>query len=134
MHHIAWAGTFSKEMAKLVLNRDLNQLLVQDKRGLCPLEYVRKEQWGDWIGLLRESMDVYWPIDQHSRPKTPFPRDFRGLQLQDPENAVSSDLAFRIAAGTITPEQVDGMELSARKAYQNPVPEEKYQLFANLRQ
>ena len=132
LHHIAWAGTFSGEAAKLVLNHDLQQLLVQDKRGMCPLQYTRKEQWTDWIALLRESMDVYWPIsnDPQKRPQTLFPRDCRGPHLPDPENAVSTELAFHVAAGTISPEEVKAMDMETRKNYRKPVPEAQYQLFA----
>lgn len=105
LHSLAWAGNFSAPMAKVILDVDLNQLLIQDKRGQCPLECVRKEHWNEWISFLRENMDVYWPIS-HNRPARQLPRDTRmGSTLPDPRSALSPEIAVKLAAGEITPEE-----------------------------
>lgn len=105
LHSLTWAGEFSEPMAKVILDADLNQLLISDKRGQCPLECVRKDKWNEWISFLRERMDDYWPIS-HNRPTRQLPRDTRiGSTLPDPMSALSPEVAVKLASGEITPEE-----------------------------
>lgn len=103
LHNLAWASRFSGPMAKVILDYDLHQVLLEDKRGQCPLEYVRQDKWGEWISFLRANMDVYWPVS-YDRPIKPLPRDFRNGSVADPMPALSTDLAVKISSGEVSPE------------------------------
>jgi hypothetical protein len=105
LHHIACSGGFSKEIVKIILDHDLNQLLVEDNMHKCPLEYVRKELWADWCSFLRGVIDVYWPLGGE-RQVASLPKDSRGGPIADPPNAISVDLASKVASGEISPDQV----------------------------
>lgn len=104
LHNLAWAGKFSAPMTKVILDGDLNQILIADKRGQCPLEYVQRGKWGEWIAFLKEHMDMYWPVSR-DRPTRPLPRESRMGPVADPMSAVSSDLAVKISSGEISPDE-----------------------------
>ena len=133
LHHVAWAGTFSKLIIKSILDQDLHQLLVQDKQGKCALEYVRKERFPDWLAFLKESLNTYWPLDKSISPllATTLPRE-RG-PAPDPVEAVSVELATQVAMGKISVEEVAMMDGPTRKCFNKPPPEQKFTLFgANM--
>jgi len=121
LHNLAWASQFSGPMAKVILDTDLHQLLLEDKRGQCPLEYVRQDKWGEWISFLRANMDEYWPVSR-DRPIKPLPRDFRNGPVADPMQALPTDYAVKISSGEISPED-------AVKQSQPPTPTPGFSLF-----
>jgi len=117
MHHCAWAGELSREIAEAILERDPLQLFIEDKRGQTPMEYVRSNVMGDWIDFLEEMAPKFWPrggaIAKLTRPKDSRPDG----TLPDPENALSPGLAAMISSGHITPEQYSKMDDATKKQY-----------------
>ena len=112
LHACAWAGDFCSQTAELILNTNTSQILVQDNRGQCPLEYVRKEQWPEWISFLRRMMDTYWPIGGN----VPVLPPAREVKREMPE--ISLELAKGIASGQVSTDVVASMDSSTRKYYQ----------------
>lgn len=112
LHCVAWAGDFCSQSAELILNMNRNQILVQDNRGQCPLEYVRKEQWREWISFLRRVMDTYWPID--GNPQLQPAKEVKREQVPE----ISLELAKAVASGQISTDVVASMDNSTRKYYQ----------------
>jgi ankyrin repeat protein len=120
LHNVAWAGEFSERMVKLILDHDLLQLMVQDKQGKCALEYVRKEHYQHWITFLKETLDVYWPLDKNlSQLMTAMLPLERG-PLPDPISPLSVDLASQVAAGKISVDEVAKMDYAMRRSYKLP--------------
>lgn len=117
LHNLAWSGQFSATMAKVILDCDLNQLLIEDNRGQCPLEYVRRGHWDDWIAFLKDNVDTYWPLSM-DRPRRSLPRYSRQYNdagraiIADPMSAVPPSLAARIASGEISTEEA--MRMTSR--------------------
>mmetsp|Transcript_40847 Transcript_40847/g.57442 ORF Transcript_40847/g.57442 Transcript_40847/m.57442 type:complete len:504 (+) Transcript_40847:36-1547(+) len=134
LHNVAWATTFSKAMVKAILDCDLNQLLVHDKQGQCPLEYVRKSQWEFWNCFLKEAADRYWPLSRSSKNVGTWPKDSRpGNTLPDPAGSVPAEVAFMVSDGSMTPDQVRNLDAATLKTYGNSVPVPKYEPFKNFR-
>lgn len=110
LHNLAWSGQFSSAMAKIIMDSDLNQLLIEDDRGQCPLEYVRRGHWDEWICFLKDNVDIYWPLSM-DRPRRSLPRYSRQYNdagraiIADPMSAVPPSLAARIASGEISTEE-----------------------------
>jgi len=129
LHHLAWSGKFSKQMIQSILDRDLLQLLVQDKQGKCALEYVRKEHFTKWINFLKESIDTYWPIDKSMSPllTATLPKE-RGSVTARVES-LSVALAAKVAMGRISLEEVAKMDASARKAFSDSPKPQQFTLF-----
>ena len=111
LHCVAWAGEFCTQSAELILDTDTSQILVEDKRGQCPLEYVRKEQWPEWIDFLRRKMDTYWPIG--AEPMIPVPKESKRERVR----AISLELVAAVASGAMSPDVVAGMDESTRLLY-----------------
>jgi len=111
LHCVAWAGEFCKESAQLILDSSTNQILVEDNRGQCPLEYVRKEQWPEWIDFLRTKMDTYWPID--GKPVLPPSKETK----REGAAVLSLELARAVASGSMSPEEVAAMDEATRMYY-----------------
>jgi hypothetical protein len=104
LHHCCWASTFSRPIVDAILERDPIQLMIEDKHGQTPLEYVRADLASDWIEYLEANIYKYWgtKVPQLSSPKPNRP----GGTLPDPQNAIPVNLASLVSAGKITPEQV----------------------------
>jgi hypothetical protein len=104
LHHCCWASTFSRPIVDAILERDPIQLMIEDKHGQTPLEYVRTDLASDWIEYLEANIYNYWgsTVPQLSSPKPNRP----GGTLPDPQNSIPVNLASLVSAGKITPEQV----------------------------
>jgi hypothetical protein len=111
LHCVAWAGEFCRESAELILNTNTNMILVEDNHGQCPLEYVRKELWPEWINFLRTKMDTYWPID--GQPMLPSTQTAKRKQVPE----ISLELASAVASGAVTPDAVAAMDATTRRYY-----------------
>lgn len=61
MHDVCWRVRPAFDIVSLLLNHDLTMLLVQDRRGSFPLDYVNSRQWRDWCRYLDSIKDQYWP-------------------------------------------------------------------------
>ncbi|KAI2501362.1 hypothetical protein MHU86_13098 [Fragilaria crotonensis] len=110
LHHLAWAGKFSDQMARGILERDPIQVLMEDKQGKCPMECVRRDQWPAWIEFLKENMDSFWPESKAAEAMMiVIPRSG---PVADPLSALSPSLAQQVAAGSVSPE--DAVQMKCR--------------------
>jgi hypothetical protein len=117
MHHCCWASEFCPDIASCILQTDLQQLFMEDKRGQTPLEYVRPEQAPDWINYLEDNANKLFPPGGQLPPIVSLKQARINGYLQDPPNALSVPLAKAISSGTLTPEALDGMDADAREQY-----------------
>lgn len=118
LHHAAWASTFSSVIVHAILKRDPSQAFLEDNRGQTPLEYVRPSLVSQWISFLDEHKDEFWPMGGDANMVTSNPPKRRDLQLADPPNALSVDLAGLVSSGVVEPAQVAAMDELTRRTYQ----------------
>jgi hypothetical protein len=116
LHHSAWADTFSPNIAHGILQRDPIQLFLEDSAGRTPLEYVPPKLSSQWIAFLENRKEELFPVN--GPPLAVTKRQY--LQLPDPANAISVDLARLISAGHVQPEQVAAMDEFTRKTWKMP--------------
>lgn len=62
MHDVCWRARPAFDIVSLLLNHDLSMLLVQDRFGAVPLDYVNSRQWKEWRRYLDSIKDQYWPV------------------------------------------------------------------------
>lgn len=117
LHHCCWASTFSREIAEIILQVDWKQLLIEDKRGQTPLEYVRPEQADDWIEFLEENQDLYFPRGGAIPPVVNLKETRPDGYLPDPPNALPVQLATAVSAGQLTPDEVDNLSPEMRSRF-----------------
>ncbi|CAJ1955127.1 unnamed protein product [Cylindrotheca closterium] len=112
LHHCCWASSFCRPIVDAILERDPMQLMIEDKRGQTPLEYVRADLASDWIHYLESSLHKYWgnTIPTLSSPKAKRPSG----TLPDPPNAMPVNLAAMVSSGKLLPAQVIPM-IKSRK-------------------
>lgn len=60
-HDAAWQGEPNMELVEMILLKCPDLLLIADKRGFTPLQYVRKAQWPAWNELLKKSKNKILP-------------------------------------------------------------------------
>ena len=110
LHHCCWASDFSAEIAKTIIDRDWQQLFMEDKRGQTPLEYVRESRAGEWITFLETHCDEFWPVGGQPPVVVKSLKEERADgALPDPDVCLPVPLAAAVSAGKVTPEQVRGM-------------------------
>jgi ankyrin repeat protein len=105
LHHCCWASEFSPEIAELILKRDWLQLLIEDKRGQTPLEYMRPDTAGDWILFLESLTESLFPIGDCVPPLESLKELRPDGVVPDPPNALPSKLAEAVSSGHMTPEE-----------------------------
>jgi hypothetical protein len=71
-----------------------------------------------WIAFLDEHKDEFWPMGGDANKLTSSPPRRRDLQLADPPNALSVDLAGLVSSGVVEPAQVEAMDELTRRTYQ----------------
>jgi hypothetical protein len=110
LHDCCWAANPAFEVAELILAVDPRLFFMADSRGALPLSYVPQEHWRAWINYLDSRMDILWPErnlandgEEGAPPLTLLDVDSR--PLQDPENALSVELASMVASGKMKPEE-----------------------------
>jgi len=108
----------SIECVELLLEEDLRLLHVADCDNVVPLQLVPQSAWADWVQWLDGQQDEYWP--EHN-PQFNSGGGRRGRQcceppplfalqapdsrpLKDPPNALTLDVAARVASGQVKPE------------------------------
>mmetsp|Transcript_265 Transcript_265/g.417 ORF Transcript_265/g.417 Transcript_265/m.417 type:complete len:235 (-) Transcript_265:78-782(-) len=57
LHDACWVPRPSFDLVDMLLNHEPELLLMSDKRGHTPLDYVRKEHWKDWREYLLQRFD-----------------------------------------------------------------------------
>lgn len=117
LHHCCWASEFSSDIASSILETDLQQLFMEDKRGQTPLEYVRPEQANDWIEFLENNANKFFPSGSSLPPILSLKQTRENGSLPDPANALPIPLAKSISAGTLTPDALDEMDAPRRAGY-----------------
>jgi hypothetical protein len=92
----------------LLIAKDPSLVFMKDCRGLCPLEYIRKDHYVFWMEYLEVNVDKLWPMLRNEQRKLssrdlgkPFSRT-----LAMPSNALPPELAHMIATGKMTPQEV----------------------------
>lgn len=119
LHHACWASDFCKPIAELILERDWLQLLIEDKRGQTPLEYVRADQADDWVEFLEQEAHKYLP-SQPDSGEIPPPnlKQVRGDgYLPDPADALPVQLAAAVSSGQMTVEEVQDLSPEVRAKF-----------------
>jgi hypothetical protein len=115
LHHCCWASTFCRPIVDVILERDPIQLLIEDKLGQTPLEYVRANVALDWIEYLESNLSRYFPVGI-SPPNLLSPKRNRpDGTLRDPPDGIPVNLAGMVSCGKITPNEVFQMK-ERRKA------------------
>lgn len=61
LHDVCWRCIPNFDIARVVLDFDASMMLVKDKYGACPLQYVPPSQWSRWCEFLDRVKDTYWP-------------------------------------------------------------------------
>jgi hypothetical protein len=100
LHYCAWANEFCEPMAAAILHADWIQILIQDKRGKTPLEYVHPDLVLDWIEFLESTVHWWAP----SAPTTVNPPRLYRHMLPDPSYALPVQVAAALSGGEISPE------------------------------
>jgi hypothetical protein len=54
-HDACWQAEPNMELIEIILNQYPDLLLITDKRGFTPLQYVRKDQWPAWVELFKKN-------------------------------------------------------------------------------
>jgi hypothetical protein len=104
-------------MVEAILELDPKQLLIEDKHGKTPLEYLGSNVLGDWKSFLESSVSKYFPVGGRL-PQSKLPKNNRSNgALPDPSNNISLDLAKRVSSGHMSPEEVGQMDERTRKTY-----------------
>jgi hypothetical protein len=117
LHHSCWASEFSPEIAELILNRDWLQLLIEDKRGQTPLEYVRPDTAGDWIDFLESHKESLFPIGGCVPPMDSLKELRPDGAVPDPPNSLPVQLAEAVSSGHMTPEEVLDLSPGMRERF-----------------
>jgi hypothetical protein len=63
LHDACWSHEPRFELVKLLLGHCPDLLLIQDKRGSTPLQYVRRQYWGEWCQFLEHNKSKVIPRD-----------------------------------------------------------------------
>lgn len=118
LHHCCWAANFCPDIASIILQTDPQQLLMEDKRGQTPLEYVRAEQAADWIAFLEDRANQFFPTGG-SLAKPVSMKEMRNHEghLPDPPHALPPALATAVSSGKVTPQQLAEMDPVARAQF-----------------
>lgn len=56
LHDVCWRKDPNFDIVDIILDREPDLLIIADKRGHVPLDYVRREHWGHWIHYLAVRM------------------------------------------------------------------------------
>jgi hypothetical protein len=96
----------SLDAVRILLQQDKQLLHMADARGYLPLEYVRPEHFAVWKVFLEAALDLYWPVIRSAGDDVPLVALQGGaIQLPDPSNALSLELATLVASGSMAPEE-----------------------------
>jgi hypothetical protein len=116
LHHSAWSGSLCKPIVRLVLQIDWIQLLIEDKRGQTPLEYVRPEVADEWVEFLEGECVNYLP--SNVEVERPDVRLFRGDgHLANPPDALPVQLASAVSSGKLSIEEVQNLSPDMRARF-----------------
>jgi Ankyrin repeats (3 copies) len=130
LHEACRCERLCLSLVETLMMQDIHLLYMADASGRLPLEYIKPEHWYDYMIFLEPRIDRYWPslnrstrrsnstvlsatttceeqkteCVQNSQP--PLTLLVPGSRpAVDPDNALSTDLAWMVASGVIEPEE-----------------------------
>jgi len=113
-------------MIKAIAKVDPNMFFLVDSRGCTPLQYARKDRVKDWVSFLENHVDDIWPErdEDMAVPGKLMQREANTRPVQDPINALPSELASMVVHGKITPQEAS--ILNADKSMGDDVSSSSY--------
>jgi hypothetical protein len=106
LHDTCWGARPSFQAFSLLIQREPSLLFMADCRGVCPLDYVRKDHYIFWIDYLECIVDKYWPpVQSAPLPPAGIHQAAHSRPMPDPENALPLDVASMVASGRLTPKE-----------------------------
>ena len=127
LHYAAWADPPCMDSARLLLKADARLLFVSDVHSRMPLEYVGKQHRGRWIDFLDGVKDEMWPIERVPMGEEYFPEarwtkrnsgdehNAGNNDIPDPKDALSLELAEKVASGHIMPQEARRQQKERQK-------------------
>ncbi|KAL3790126.1 hypothetical protein ACHAWO_003452 [Cyclotella atomus] len=103
LHYVAWSNDPCFESAKLLLSADARLTCVMDNHGNTPLDFVGDNNKLKWLELLESTKDQFWPPVKMGSSYAPIAKS--DDLLPDPPNALSVDLAEKVASGHVLPHE-----------------------------
>eukprot|EP00980_Cylindrotheca_fusiformis_P003604 scaffold809_cov118-Cylindrotheca_fusiformis.AAC.2 len=108
LHDALWNANPSAEVLNLILKTDKHLIQLMDCRGFVPLDYVRKEAYGDVIEYFKAHMDEFYPPRDASAGEEAAPpltkKKPDSTPVPDPRLALTPQTAALVANGEIEPE------------------------------
>jgi hypothetical protein len=110
LHDACWAAEPAFEVVEEILKFDVRMFHMIDARGHCPLNYVRKEHYGDWIAFLEKNQNKYWPKRSVAKDGEQGPPELVKIGphtrfVENPKDALPDDMAGMVAAGKLSPKE-----------------------------
>ena len=59
LHDACWTSEPNEELVEYLIRQCPELLLMSDKRGNAPFEYVRREHWGQWLEFVQENEELF---------------------------------------------------------------------------
>ena len=59
LHDACWTSEPNEELVEYLIRQCPELLLMSDKRGNAPFEYVRREHWGQWLKFVLENEELF---------------------------------------------------------------------------
>ena len=110
LHDACWTADPAFDVVEEILKFDVRMFHMIDARGHCPLNYVRKEHYGDWIAYLEQNADRFWPKRSVAKEGEQGPPELVTMKpdsriVDNPKDALSDELATMVAAGKLRPQE-----------------------------
>ena len=92
------------------MKADARMLHMIDARGHCPLNYVRKEHFDEWIQFLESKKDEFWPkrsvtIDGEQGPPQAALDGPNSRSSSEPSGSLPNEMCRMVSSGRMTPEE-----------------------------
>ena len=120
LHYVAWSNPPCFQSAKLLLKLDAKLLLVKDKHGKLPLDFVRKEFHEKWIEFLESMKDELWPDKLSSNGAAAevvryCPEARKEIGMKECADMLCVKLAKMVANGMLSPDEAQKQQELLKK-------------------
>ena len=110
LHDACWAAEPAFQVVEEILKFDVRMFHMIDARGHCPLNYVRKEHYGDWIAFIEQNADKYWPKRSVAKDGEQGPPELMMMKphtriVGNPKDALPDEMASMVAAGKLSAQE-----------------------------
>jgi ankyrin repeat protein len=117
MHDACHGSKPSLKTFELLLKADPYLIHMMDGEGTLPLSYVPKEQYGAWNTYLASILDTYWnpsnaPTSRGGPPPLALEKA-NSRPAENPEHALSVELALLVSTGKMKPEDAIEAQIEA---------------------